>query len=736
MYRLVAPRFGCLGSRNTVRTRCIVAKPPNRCFSSDSVVVDDNEDVSETSSGTAIDADSEDLDTNIKIHVAEAGEIEYKPLRVLGQPKVPTLEHNLDRVLFSPGVHFLKDPRTHVYNFTPYLDRLMSIKDFDFNLISQFVPPDKDNTLSRLTRDKGLKYFSSTSSITGILSHFHFALSHMRPPVTVGLPLHYPGPTTKFSKTLKRPVSVFLRHNHENRVFSITSDKSTDETIILSLLGHTLETLLTTPEKTFKFFSKKKSGQLDSRIKNRIKLGSAYNYSSCGNILLRSQLDCYDPRLPGTGMFDLKTRAVCAVRHDLDYVQVLDGSNYEVTKLNGNFHSFSREWYELIKTALLKYSFQARIGRMDGIFVAYHNIRRMFGFQYVSLDEMDSIFHSAVEAAGSRDARPSYLPTPQPLGLKSASFTADAEFKMSLDILQKALDQITAGHDGHTDYNIVFHASRPGCINIFVKPMDPSHVSLMQQQCSDIDSEPTTGDDSRYAYGKDPHTIWRHAEEQGSDIRWIPPDVTGYTLTMKSFINSKIVPNAVFPTIQNPTDNWTVKWQLEELPKRLAREKFANTFASKPRVLRELITEPQTERLGSKKLEKERITSQMQALQAPSKFQEILRKVSRQRPAHPLNDGRKEPVVMWIPKELLANNKPQNPNNVLEGTNSTGVERKGANSRNSERHSMEQYLDTLFKRFEWAEKTSATINKKQSETGRQRAANSSKEQEQKDNLAN
>lgn len=34
-------------------------------------------------------------------------------------------------------------------------------------------------------------------------------------------------------------------------------------------------------------------------------------------------------------------------------------------------------------------SFQARLGSMDGIFVAYHNTAKMFGFQYVSLNEMD-----------------------------------------------------------------------------------------------------------------------------------------------------------------------------------------------------------------------------------------------------------------------------------------------------------------------------------------------------------
>ncbi|KAH9179300.1 mitochondrial protein Pet127-domain-containing protein [Lactarius sanguifluus] len=38
----------------------------------------------------------------------------------------------------------------------------------------------------------------------------------------------------------------------------------------------------------------------------------------------------------------------------------------------------------------LKYNFQARIGNMDGVFVAYHNTKKIFGFQYIPLSEMDA----------------------------------------------------------------------------------------------------------------------------------------------------------------------------------------------------------------------------------------------------------------------------------------------------------------------------------------------------------
>jgi hypothetical protein len=38
---------------------------------------------------------------------------------------------------------------------------------------------------------------------------------------------------------------------------------------------------------------------------------------------MRSQLDCYDHRLPGSGTFDIKTRAAVVIRHDR--------ANYEVS---------------------------------------------------------------------------------------------------------------------------------------------------------------------------------------------------------------------------------------------------------------------------------------------------------------------------------------------------------------------------------------------------------------------
>ena len=43
-------------------------------------------------------------------------------------------------------------------------------------------------------------------------------------------------------------------------------------------------------------------------------------------------------------------------------------------------------------------SFQARIGQMDGIFVAYHNTAKMFGFQYLTVADMDERLFGSKEA--------------------------------------------------------------------------------------------------------------------------------------------------------------------------------------------------------------------------------------------------------------------------------------------------------------------------------------------------
>ena len=109
------------------------------------------------------------------------------------------------------------------------------------------------------------------------------------------------------------------------------------------------------------------------------------------DFVVRSQLDAFDPRLPDEGMFDLKTRAVLPIRMSIRDHEW--GMDYELKQQHGEFESFEREYHDMARAVMLKYSLQVRLGRMGGIFVAYHNIARIFGFQYIGLDELDLVLH-------------------------------------------------------------------------------------------------------------------------------------------------------------------------------------------------------------------------------------------------------------------------------------------------------------------------------------------------------
>jgi Mitochondrial protein Pet127 len=149
-----------------------------------------------------------------------------------------------------------------------------------------------------------------------------------------------------------------------------------------------MEKMLTLPPEQMEKYRKSSSHTL---APDEVRQPEAYHYTHCGTILMRSQLDCNDARLPGTGVFDLKTRACISVRMDLRNSEKM--ADYEIYYRSGVYNSFEREYYDMIRSAFLKYSLQVRIGNMEGIFVAYHNTKRIFGFQYLSLEEMDTAIH-------------------------------------------------------------------------------------------------------------------------------------------------------------------------------------------------------------------------------------------------------------------------------------------------------------------------------------------------------
>lgn len=103
--------------------------------------------------------------------------------RVVKRPslsKVNRLAHGLDRVLFSPGVHFLQDPRTKTFTFDPKIQKITHHEDFDYSTIPEYVPPSQDANLRAWASKLNKRYVGSTSTLTNLLSKFYIAISNGR----------------------------------------------------------------------------------------------------------------------------------------------------------------------------------------------------------------------------------------------------------------------------------------------------------------------------------------------------------------------------------------------------------------------------------------------------------------------------------------------------------------------------------------------------------------------------
>lgn len=332
----------------------------------------------------------------------------------LDQPPVPQLSYGLERVLFNPGVYHLQDPRSRVYNFDPYLQTIMPVAEFNFDALKEYITSSRDTALQELAASYDKPYVGSSSSMTGILAHFHFLLSQWRSINTSMLSREFPDQqSSKFTEIQRSPSAIFLKWR--NGSYAIDADKEFAGANVLMLLGKSMEKLLTLKTEDYEKYRKSSSGKVSTEEQNA---PESYHYSSMGDFIMRSQLDAHDPRLPGTGMFDLKTRAVVSVRMDASHFE--EGAGYQIKSRQGAWESFEREYFDMIRSAFLKYSLQVRMGRMDGIFVAFHNTDRIFGFQYISLSEMDSTLHGQWDTC---------------LG--------DQEFKLSIALLNDVLNQAT-----------------------------------------------------------------------------------------------------------------------------------------------------------------------------------------------------------------------------------------------------------------------------------------------------
>ncbi|KAG6850279.1 hypothetical protein H0H93_015536 [Arthromyces matolae] len=357
------------------------------------------------------------------------------------QYPIATLAHGLDRVLFNPGVHWLRDPRSKVYNFPPHLEEIPRVTDFAFERLGGFIKSSRDEDLWALARREKRTFAGSTSSLSGMLSHVYFLISGDKDVNTNNLSRNFGNEPRTFTSGQRIPATVLL--NHRDGMYAIDSAGEKDsaaEKNILTWLGTLLERYLTSTPEEFAPYMRfnPPSPPMEKKLRD------AYRYAKSEKFVMRSQLDCVDTRLPGTGVFDIKTRACLPIRMDL--LNFEENSGYLLRSLTGKLESFEKEYYDLIRSAFLKYSFQVRIGNMDGVIVAYHNTARLFGFQYISLAEMDECLYGAGEGIG------------------------DKVFNKCVGLLEKILEEATACFPGESVKCTFEKLEGEGVLKVWVEP--------------------------------------------------------------------------------------------------------------------------------------------------------------------------------------------------------------------------------------------------------------------------
>ena len=194
-----------------------------------------------------------------------------------------------------------------------------------------------------------------------------------------------------------------------------------------------------------------------------------YNFLKVGNYMLRSQLDCYDPEV---GVFDLKSRATNPIRIYADDDPSMH-LGYKLTRLMGPTNSFEREYYDMSRSAFLRNIFQVRIGDMAGIFVAYHNTQEVFGFEHLTLEDMEQcIFQSQRMADLTFDITLKLLD--KILLLATSSFQATD----TLRVMLKTQQQLDSG----TSMYIFVEKVEPNAVLPATMPtsFDPDHLNSIK----------------------------------------------------------------------------------------------------------------------------------------------------------------------------------------------------------------------------------------------------------------
>lgn len=273
---------------------------------------------------------------------------------------IPNLKHNLN----------------YSTEYTPISVPLPDLSDFPYNRLNQFIPPLHHPTLATLASIHNVRYASSTSSFTCLVSQLIMNFSRNRQIDFFPSPSAYYFKPKTLTLTCRSPTSCILTRRDNTYIISI--EKPAEENpSILSKLGNSLELyLLSTPSEFSSFLNGKQLKTYGD---------DGFEFTKFDKFLIRSQIDMKQD----TNLIDLKTRATYPIRMDIEnYTKYLD---YEIKTTLGTWFSWEREYFDLSRSAFLKWSLQARFGNMHGMYVVYHNTRKLMGTQFISVDTMDQV---------------------------------------------------------------------------------------------------------------------------------------------------------------------------------------------------------------------------------------------------------------------------------------------------------------------------------------------------------
>eukprot|EP01017_Pseudomicrothorax_dubius_P050461 TRINITY_DN9566_c0_g1_i2.p1 TRINITY_DN9566_c0_g1~~TRINITY_DN9566_c0_g1_i2.p1 ORF type:complete len:630 (-),score=137.85 TRINITY_DN9566_c0_g1_i2:37-1926(-) len=303
--------------------------------------------------------------------------------------KIPKLYHHLDHIVHRPGIYPIDSFLPLQKDGGKFLKNIYQPEEIDFSRIPPYIPPSKDSTLLNFARDANIKYVMSTSTISSALAQIYYMFSGFRIPSFKNISSAYEFEPKQYMISQRKPVTTYLRPIDKAKdIWALDSDSGIFQITnsILIDLGKVIERSLTTSAEEFNSILLKGTPNPEN-----LSLQDDYHrFMRLNNeICLRSQIDCcsLDPVTGKPFVFEIKSRSVCPIRYDLpNYKDYID---YKINSRRGLHSSFEREYYDMIRGAFLKWAFQIRIGRMDGAFVAFHNTKEIFGFEYIKTAEIE-----------------------------------------------------------------------------------------------------------------------------------------------------------------------------------------------------------------------------------------------------------------------------------------------------------------------------------------------------------